>query len=479
MNNESHTPNRIKPYHETLEPDGPIILFKEVVRAFPLYPTSENKHLEAEGELQIIQRWSPMRLEFKFDGDLVPPDDIDEDDYTTERNLLSFGWFGDSIKFESDYLATTGLILIEGDREIYGEIDDETIIVGTDHKLDRVTFHIPNYHEIHGSETIQDREEGMVLDWSELNLEADDWFISLQPYRNIKKLDQEAFLKYKTVLSGVGEIKRTDGTEFKTSEAQNILDALHFFLSFVFMEWTPPLLPIGSNRVKEKSWQLWRNFDVRRSEDSGLKRWAPFSGEYLSQGFQCFFKKWSNPEWREPLEMSITWLIETTRQSDQTAGAIAFGQIPLEMLAWMVFVDGTPILSDSQFNKLNAASTFQLLLSHCHISLDVPEGLTSLKKVVNQTKNLSSAPQLITNIRNTIVHPHKNNRRLLQQWEKQYKVDIKSILRESRILLQHYITLILLYLIGYQGVYRNHTRSSSCYDEVVPWNISQRQAEKT
>tara|TARA_R110002095_G_scaffold46513_4_gene41673 strand:+ start:358 stop:1731 length:1374 start_codon:yes stop_codon:yes gene_type:complete len=454
MTKDSNTPTRIRPYHETLEPDGPIILVKEVVRVFPAYPRDENKDLEAEGELQIIQRWSPMRLEFKFEGDLVSPDefDEDEDEFPIEKDLDSFG---DSVRFESDFFTTEGLVLVKGAREIHGEIDAEEFITGTDHKLDRVTFHIPNYHEISGSKTIQDRDGWSVYDWSEIKLEADNWLITLQPYRNIRELNQQAFLKYKTVLSGIGEIKKNDGSQFKIVEVQRLIEALHFFLSFVFLEWTPPLLVVGSNKVKEKSWQHCRNYDVRRSDISGLKSWAPFISEDLSHAFQCFLVKWSNPEWREPLELSITWLIESTRQSEQSAGAIAFGQIPIEMLAWMVFVDEKTIIADSEFKKLSAASIFQLLLSHCQISLDVPNSMTSLKKLIQKTRKISTAPQLLTTIRNTIIHPHKNNRKVLQQWEKEYGIEIEAIRNESQILLQHYITLILLFLIDYQGEYRS------------------------
>jgi hypothetical protein len=49
--------------------------------------------------------------------------------------------------------------------------------------------------------------------------------------------------------------------------------------------------------------------------------------------------RWSHENWQEPLELAVTWLIEASRQSGKTEGAIAFGQIPPEMLAWLVFVD--------------------------------------------------------------------------------------------------------------------------------------------
>ena len=121
-------------------------------------------------------------------------------------------------------------------------------------------------------------------------------------------------------------------SKFSKSDVKIILEALWVFLSFSFGKWTPPVLVVGLNDTSGETWQLRKNFDI--APEWNLKGWiTKLLGTLLSDAFPGFLELWMKENWREPLILSVTWLIEASKNSGSLEGAIAFGQIPLEMLA--------------------------------------------------------------------------------------------------------------------------------------------------
>lgn len=444
MAETTKAPDRIKPFYETPEPGKGIELLKED------NATLKQNGTEVKGTVRITQEWSPMRLYWDF----------------TRADFDAFD-FGE-VELEWKKVKAKGRLFSKGQHRVAGDIEGQ-VEVGSDHKLDRVTFHLPNYPDFTGEnnfhDEITDGTKKTIIRWTEVVLEFDDWRIRLQPYQDIFALRQKS---QKVVLSGVGEIRKKDDSQFKKNEVKPILEALRIFLSFAFAEWSPPLLVVGSNNVAEKSCEFWGNFDV--SHRTYPRGWLDeHHGQHLADAFPRFMARWSHENWHEPLELAVTWLIEASRQSGGTEGAIAFGQIPLEMLAWLVFVDDRTIVDDSEFDKLSAASKLQMLLAHCGIPFEVPTGLSTLTKIANEHKKKSgkdvTGPQLVTKVRNTIIHPNQKNRKSLTEWETAYSVKVSDIRWDTQQLFKWYITLVLLRLIGYSGKYANR---------LTPWNLDKR-----
>jgi len=396
MAETKQAPDRIVPFYETLEPGKEIQLIKEDDA------TLKQNGTEVKGSVQIIQEWSPMGLHWVFMG----------------ADFDAFG-FGE-VELESISFKAKGRLLSQGKHRVAGYIEGE-VELGSNHKLDRVTFHLPNYPNFIGKNDFHDEiTEGTKttsIRWNEVVLEVHDWRIRLQPYRDIFALRQKGHESQKVVLTGVGEICRSDGSKFNKKNVMPILEALRIYLSFAFAEWSPPLLLVGSNDVAEKSCQFWSNYDV--SPKSNFRGWVDeHHGQTLSDAFSGFWARWSQDKWQEPLELAVTWLIEASRQPGGTQGAIALGQIPLEMLASLVFVDDRTIVDPDEFDKLSAASKLQLLLAHCGIPLEFPTGLPTLAKIANEQQKkkrgvVVTGPQLVTKVRNTIIHPNEKNRNKL------------------------------------------------------------------
>ena len=175
---------RISPFYETKTPDEQITLIKESAEI--VHPKREN--LRALGTIEILQLWSPMRFRFRFIG-TIECESTDEDELPLG---IDWDYFDDEIEIRMKGLSLTGFVDGGSDGGLEGELAADEIILGTDHKLDRVTFHIPNYRNPIGGRVVQDRGEGdfgVVYDWSEIRLEALGWRIKLQPVRLVKELN--------------------------------------------------------------------------------------------------------------------------------------------------------------------------------------------------------------------------------------------------------------------------------------------------
>lgn len=441
-------PARIHPFYEV--PDD----LEDTVLLQPEDAELQQGDKTIKGRLRVIQQWLPLVSFIEF--------------MTNSESEIEFG----DAQVKSPSLEASVRVVTKMSDGVRGYWNGN-VELGSDHKLDKVTFHLPNYPDLYGGQdyhdTVIEGETTKSSRWSQVLLEDDGWTIALQPHRDTFSLGEKARAGRLIVLSGVGEIRRSNGEQFKKKHVRAVLEALRVFLSFSLAEWSPPLFVVGSNATTAKSWQMWANYDVTPQWYS--KGWLDeHHGQHLADAYPGFCKLWKKEEWRVPLTQAVSWLIEASRQVGGIAGAIAIGQIPLEMLAWLVFVDDSQILDVDEFDKLSAANKLQLLLSHCGIPLDVPPVLAGLLKVATGAKKQMSGPRIATEVRNTIIHPHKKNRAKLPGWESQYAVNTDDLLWETGQLFKWYITLVLLSLMRYQGKYANRLTSHKLGAvEPVPW----------
>lgn len=435
---------RITPFYETDWPNHPITLATE--NASLISNTTRNeegKEFVADGIIKVTMHWSPVRFNFEFDGEILQGDSADD-----KFKHLDFSCLGDDVRIEAETFQALGLITADGNDGVDGVIEQNEISCGTDHKLESVIFHLANYSEISSSRIVRDREPGgfgAVRDYSEIELQADGWRILLHPHRWSRELNWDAEKDVGNILNGVGKITRANDEEFTISSVRKVIDSLDAFLSFVFFQRMPLMLCVGSNSTESKSWQLWRTKNVQWVFGHNLKTWVPIGGgDQLSTAFAGFYQKWNAPDWHEPLKLAIEWLLNADIQTEEgnMHGAIAFAQIPFEMLASAASVGGS-----------NAADQIQRLLVNCHVPFETPPDLENLYQLERNTK-FDTGPKLITRVRNTIIHPDEKNRKQLTDWEKQHGVSAAAIQGETYRLFQHYMVLILLHLIGYQGTYR-------------------------
>lgn len=463
MSNEPDAQSsRITPIYETDWPNQPITLTTERASLISTNSRTENKELVACGMIKVVMHWSPVRYCFEFEGTMLQEDSTD-----SESSALNFSDLGDVVRIEATTFDAIGCVTSYGLEEADGIIDQHEVVCGGNQKLLAVTFHLANYIEVSSSRFVWDREPGgfgAIRDYSEIELKAGGWRILLQPHPWTRELNWDAEKDLANVLNGIGKITRENGEEFTSESVREVIDSLEYFLSFVFVQKMPLMLCVGSNSTQNRSWQLWRTKSVQYVYGHHLKTWLPIGGgDLLSTAFARFYDKWNDPNWHEPIKLSIDWLLHADTQMEEgnLNGAIAFAQIPFEMLASAASVAGN-----------SASEKIQQLLSQCQVSHATPSECENLHTLEQRTQ-FNSGPKLITRVRNTIIHPTEANRRKLSDWEKEYGVSAAAIPGETYRLFQHYLVLILLHSIEYTGIYRKHLGGkdflSGLLGEPVPW----------
>ena len=166
--------------------------------------------------------------------------------------------------------------------------------------------------------------------------------------------------------------------------------------------------------------------------------------------------------WNVPLVDAVHWLIETIDHSNEPDSGIALAQIALEMLSSLML---TP--AEYSADK-NAATRIEHILKKAKISPIVPPFLESLKKVADKEK--IDGPELITRLRNGIIHPDRKKREKLEHWARDLDLNPVTLKNEACRLYAHYVQLLLLHKMNFKGVYANRTRKRGLGEvENVPW----------
>ena len=444
---------RIKPFYDAPSDVDQTMLF-ELENA-----TISQNGKTRDGRLRIIQDWASMitRIEFWFDTKQPPDFSFGEAKLTAK-------------KLRDPIILDIAVIAADAVRGVITKPVD----IGTDYPLDRVTFHLPNFSEFVTSdnyeETYKEGDEEVKYHWSQVVLTDGEWQITIQSRPAVTFFARKTLANRPVRFTAIGDIRRCNGQKFKRAKVIPIIESLRIFLSFAEAEWMPPLFIVGSNAVAERSWQRFTAF--RPSTPWHIGGWLDeYHGEHLALAYPGFCRLWEKLDWRTPIIQAVTWLIEASKRHENLEGAVALCQIPLEMLAWLVFVEDQSIIDGDEFDKLNAANKLKLLLHHCGIAADIPPRLQALTKIAQASKPARSGPHLIVEIRNGIIHPKTIKRTTFDGWLDTHNVTAQQVMQETVCLFIWYITLVLLRLMDYRGEYANRLIPQAPGTvEKVPWS---------
>ncbi len=106
------------------------------------------------------------------------------------------------------------------------------------------------------------------------------------------------------------------------------------------------------------------------------------------------------------------------------------------------------------------------LLADANVPLDVDAQLLPVlaqftaDESVRQGHNLDSGPEIVTFVRNRLVHPEGSQERVYRYGE---------LLTETWCMTRHYAILLILHALGYNGLYRDLRRLSESVVEPAPW----------
>jgi hypothetical protein len=181
----------------------------------------------------------------------------------------------------------------------------------------------------------------------------------------------------------------------------------------------------------------------------------------MEELFPLFVARWRDPQWYEPLRLSIYWYLQANNLLS-TETSLLVAQAALELLGWAVLVEGEGALSADGFDRLPASDKLRLLLRNASVSLAIPTVLVALTGLA-EARAWEDGPRAIGELRNSLVHPKLGKRRLMIDSPVRARIEVTQLALS-------YIELALLHLLRYRGDYvdRLHAQSSG---EVapVPW----------
>ncbi|WP_265234744.1 hypothetical protein [Lyngbya sp. CCAP 1446/10] len=354
----------------------------------------------------------------------------------------TFGWFpSPCVKFEFIHFTETRidgnditLILTEigssvkvrisqrtiysGDnRSVISGYSCETIVKSKGQELTFLVFHLPNFlffnifNTLGMNEEDEDEEEERKgwLQWrfdGQLAFKTGDWRIVLATLPDSWDIYELLQSQGGYSLTHICQLERLDRTPFSMNDARDLLEAFSYYLSFARGLWLAPMLIAGFDAEGTQVFEEWSA--CRADSWQNTDTWFDTDSTELVEAFPGFMRRWQDKNWRELVQDSIHWYVESKKQAGGVNGAIVLQQTALERLAWVLLVQDKRSLSQNGFQKLPAADQVRLLLSSLGIDLKLPTDLINLTKLANQL-NWVDGPQAITEIRNAIVHYNPKN----------------------------------------------------------------------
>jgi hypothetical protein len=312
--------------------------------------------------------------------------------------------------------------------------------------------YLANVRDESGQETRQLRR------W--LDLRVHGWEISIEPQEELDAVVKQIRDQRGFGVTHRGVITREDGATFALSEADDLLSALHYYLSFVRGLWCGPVLASGFCTGQQRSWIRW-NLPF-------ISAWQPVSGwcdrvnaQMIEEAFPGFWRRWCERAWKEAFKRVIYWYIGSNLGAAGLEGSTILAHAGLDLIAWVWFIEHRQSLSPDGFEKLTAADRLRLLLSEAGIPLKIPTETPALQKAAKALSVVDGA-DIVTQLRNGYVHPGKKAKKIAL-----IETEAKA---EAWGLSQWYYELLLLFLFEYAGTYSNRLRSPYPGDlDVVPW----------
>jgi hypothetical protein len=324
----------------------------------------------------------------------------------------------------------------------------QRLLTGNDQPVVQVLFHVVNFWNY-----LNPRPDPAPSDYDigRIEFEGGGWRVTLQKVDRLNELESQIRHDSGFAITHAGRAERMDGASFSRRDAHQLLNALHYFLSFARGLWSPPILFVGTDGTGTQVWHEWTV--NRASPYRDLFSWFPmFYPKCLAAIFPGFMNLWQNPDIEEILKVAIHWYIEANLISGAIEGAVILSQTGLERLAYYIMVHDRGLLTERDFQSggLPAAERLRRLFNE--FGLPVAVGPPRLRinnlPALAAAQNWTDAPEGLVRLRNIIVHPDQRNQQRLQAFPLNARV-------EAWMLCLWYYEAILLKWFGYTGLYVN------------------------
>jgi hypothetical protein len=315
--------------------------------------------------------------------------------------------------------------------------------------LQRVMFHLPNFLDYLG----EGSRRGSSVSFHRLELRAAGWLVVLDARESIRDLLAGLRAEGGYAFTHVGLLSREDEGRFSATDAIQILDALHWFLSFVRGIWVAPLIAEGYSEEGVITWRRWGAGRV--SPWAGPPSWCDHLGWRAAQeAFVGFLAEWAEPFTNSLMRTAVGQYVAANRP-DPVEVAIVVAQSGLELLGWTAFVESGAVTKEA-WKKMRASEKIANLLESIKADLAIPDGVATLRGL---DPNWRSGPEAVAGVRNRLVHPSR-------------KADSSSwpgeVLADAWLLSSRYLELALLHRVGVESPIRSRLNPNVMTGSVTP-----------
>lgn len=320
-------------------------------------------------------------------------------------------------------------------------------------------FHLFNLKQLISEKTLKRDSDGCVQFAALTELENDDWNIHLlsskperarEPERGIK---QHSFFKF----THMGKLTHKHG-HFSPEQFTEELTCLKYALSFALGSWTETVCPVGFDESDTSVWRAWSS--PYNKKGKGYYWLDHEKTSDLEKFYPAFSSLWKISEWQTTLREVIYWYLESNSSQVNIDAGIILTQTAIERLSYHYIVIEKKLLSKKGFKDLWMSDKFRLLFASLRIPSEIPDEVPNLKQrfsTLGSGKN--DAPFALTEIRNSLVHPDKNE-----------SFKGTDFYFETWKLGQWYLELALLSVMGYDGNYINRLKKYKETGIIVPWS---------
>jgi hypothetical protein len=336
-----------------------------------------------------------------------------------------------------------------------------------DTPLKRIVTHWFNLPNFHGPIALTRTTDGGDYWWlGRWEAEVGGWRLTLDVRPDHDRVWKDLHKAHVYVMTHVMEIRRADGAAFTAAEAQPLLTALHVGVSFALGRWAAPMLPVGQDSTGKVVWEDWRpgHCDPARQTSPGW--WHEQQHASLTDFLGRAITAFAEPDRLPALRLQMMLAIAATNDRGFVEQRIMMGAAGLEHIMWQTLVLKGG-MSKRQYKKKDAHEKLRCVLTDAQIPTDIDAGLLPVmarfaaEEKARQGKVLDG-PDVVTQIRNRLVHPKDTQ-------EEVYRLE--RLVAEVWLLTRHYLALLILHSLGYQGSYRDLRKTRAWPSEVsnVPW----------
>ncbi|MFI5592492.1 hypothetical protein ACIA5G_46110 [Amycolatopsis sp. NPDC051758] len=290
--------------------------------------------------------------------------------------------------------------------------------------------------------------------------EVDGWRITVDRRQDHDKVMARAADQSSYVLTHVMEVRRTDDAVFDVEAAKRLLEGLRVCVSFAFGRWIAPILPVGYDADGEVVWEEWTTPLCDPAMSVGFGWLHRSHTDDLVRLLSCALPRLATLGMPDILRYQMINAVLAV-QSGFVEQRMSATFSALENLEWSILVLDSR-LSHTKYKKMSGAERLREVLTLADIPHDLDATTFPALQAFVANAAIPDGPTAVVEVRNRLTHPKSPH-------DEVYQFD--GLVRETWFLARRYLTLSILYSIGYQGSYVRMTPPFgwASHSVRVPW----------